>query len=66
MRNITSFRLKSLKERKIALGCNANIDQKTSAETDFGHPAFSAPLKCVAEGCSKKFIGKTPFKEVYL
>lgn len=66
--NIMRFRGLSIKQRKDELKKvkNGNSDRINASQMDFENPGFSAPLKCVADGCNKRFCGKTPFNELYV
>lgn len=68
--NIMRFRGMTVGERKKELAKSTQKSKKqdvvSATNTDFEHAEFSAPLKCIAEGCNKKFMGKTPFTELYV
>lgn len=67
--NIQRFRGMTLPERKAELNkfkLKAKEATVVSASNiDFADPKFSAPLKCIAEGCTKRFNGKKPFTELF-
>lgn len=66
--NIMRFRGLSVKQRKDELKKvkNGNLEKISASKMDFENPGFSAPLRCVADGCNKRFCGKTPFNELYV
>lgn len=65
--NIMKFRGLTARQRRDALNKERIVskDRVSAATTDFENPAFSAPLKCIAKNCGKKFAGQTPFNELY-
>lgn len=68
--NIMRFRGMTAKERRQELNkykkTGKSLDRISASMTEFENPTFSAPLKCVAHGCNKRFSGKIPFTELYL
>lgn len=68
--NIMRFRGLTARQRKDELNKTTkerkDLDRVSAWDQDFENPAFSAPLKCIADGCTKRFTGKTPFNELYV
>ena len=69
--NIMKFRGLTARQRKDELNKTkkdqaAGLDRVSAWDQDFENPAFSAPLKCIADSCTRRFTGKTPFNELYV
>lgn len=69
--NIMKFRGLTARQRKDELNKTkkdpaASLDRVSAWDQNFENPAFAAPLKCIADGCTRRFTGKTPFNELYV
>lgn len=68
--NIMKYRSLTARQRKDELKKTKNgkgdLSRVSATGMDFENPGFSAPLKCVADECTKRFVGKTPFNELYV